>query len=564
MSARRNRSSWCKAALVFSLVLPVSLKPAHAQGKPTIVEPEVLTKRPDLVGKEIEVDDRARFQSHPDTGYDQVLLKRAPEVICEIPRALRPRHPSAPSVKVRGILRKENSRIFIEVTALDLLPSDLDRFNRGLAFASKNDTDTRMGWIRWADRRIDAFQPKDAKHEVDPIDVALAEKSREVEAEVIRIESDKPPKDATADYWVKLAERARSRRIPEPEPSAQAHKGFRVGLADARKSEDFKALLAKIAAFLPNAKSLASTTPDLTRWNASYRNNPAEAYRQANAIAREALDRRLWADTVQAWIEKRAEEDPKGLVSLSEDAFRLLPDRPIIASSLLEKGVTRATEDVGSLRLSEVESLAKVYDEKMHQPDKGKALYRAWLDDQRLKRLSPRDADGRLTLADQYESLLKDRETAASLLRAAWAIDPLSKETAEAFRRRGFKKVNDEWIEGSSQTNTSANESPAAGAPKAKVEGEEAEPLPAAKPRTRDRGHLLRGATRDEVRIELGGRPSRWSYVASQGQLVEQWIYYQNKTALYINFRHKGGESTPVVVSYYSLPRASNDAPSAP
>src|SRR5207245_585722 len=103
--------------------------------------------------------------------------------------------------------------------------------------------------------------------------------------------------------------------------------------------------------------------------------------------------------------------------------------------------------DVGALRQSEVDALAKVYRDRLHQPERAQALYRAWLDDQRNRRLSPRDAEGRIALAEQYENLLDDRTTAVALLRAAWSIDPQSREVADAFRSRGFRKLNGAWVE---------------------------------------------------------------------------------------------------------------------
>ena len=557
MSRRHSRVVLCLILLSWGTFTSV-----FAQGGPPAVEPETLLKRADLIGKEIEVDDRARFQFHPDAGYDQVYLKRAPEVVCEIPTSLRPRQPSAQVVKVRGILRRENGRTFVDVTSLDLLPSDLDRFNRGVALSTKMDIDTRMGWVRWAENRVKAFQPKDARHEVESVDVGLLARTREIEAEVIRTESDRPARDLAA-HWLGLAERARARGIPEPEPSAQAHRGFREALGTARTAEELNGIRTKVEAFFPNGKNPPTSSPDLSKWNAPYRNAPADAYRQAPSNAREALDHRLWADGVQAWIEQRAKDEPKTLVSLSEEAARLLPDRPLLASSFLEKGLSHASSDVSGLRLSEIDRLAKLYQEKLKQPEKAKALYQGWLDDQRLKRLSLRDADGRLALADQYESLLGDKETAVGLLRAAWAIDPLSKETADAFRRRGFRKVNDEWVAGTAQSSADENRDTESEPPKVKpANADDARPESRG-PAPRERG-LLRGATRDEVRIELAGRPNRRNYVASQGQLMEQWIYYQDKATLYINFRLKAGDNTPRVVSYHSLPRSPADPASAP
>ena len=54
-----------------------------------------------------------------------------------------------------------------------------------------------------------------------------------VEAEAIRIEADLAEADDRPGLWLRLAERALA-QIPEPEPSALAHRGFRARLTAQR------------------------------------------------------------------------------------------------------------------------------------------------------------------------------------------------------------------------------------------------------------------------------------------------------------------------------------------
>ncbi len=97
-----------------------------------------------------------------------------------------------------------------------------------------------------------------------------------------------------------------------------------------------------------------------------------------------------------------------------------------------------------------MKSLAKIYREQLHQPERARDLIQSWLDEQRNHQMrvrpTPKAGSG---LAALYESLLEDKETAIELLQSAWKIDPQSKEVAAAFRQRGFRKVNDEWVESS-------------------------------------------------------------------------------------------------------------------
>jgi hypothetical protein len=113
------------------------------------------------------------------------------------------------------------------------------------------------------------------------------------------------------------------------------------------------------------------------------------------------------------------------------------------------------------------------------------------------------------------------------LLRKAWRIDSKSKEIAEAFRTRGFHKVKDEWIEGT--------------------------PVSQQRPVAR-KG--LRGLTPDEVLTEIGSKPNRVNYVASKGQLIEQWIYeLDTKMVRYVNLQRTPDDLKPRVIADYQLPR---------
>ena len=136
-------------------------------------------------------------------------------------------------------------------------------------------------------------------------------------------------------------------------------------------------------------------------------------------------------------------------LGVADRAAALLPERPQLPAQLTEKAIQLARQDLGSLRLTEAKVLAAAYREKMNQPAEALKVLRDWLKTKR-DRLSSTDAEGRLLLAGLYEELLQDRVTAVELLRIGWRIDPSSKEIAEAFRSRGFRKVKDDWIESAS------------------------------------------------------------------------------------------------------------------
>ena len=498
----------------------------------TSVEPSELAGRANLVGREVSVDDRvAYFQFHKGRGFDELVLKRTP-VVFRIPPALRPKQsPKAPSVRVRGVLRREGNRWACDVTSLELFPADRERFDRGVSELAPGDAEGRRAWAGWAARRGREFG-----------DTELQGRAQLLEGKALRIESERRTTDPRTDV-LELARQARSRNVPEPEPSSLAHRAFRAHLAAARTVEELKALRERIESFLPDARTPRGGAVDLARWEVPYADDPAEAYRSAPEAVRAALDRRLWADTVQSLLEAQMRDEPKNALALAEEADSLLSDRPAVVAGFLERALAAATNDPGALRRGDVEKLATLYRDKLGNPDEARALSRRWLDDQRLRRLSPTDAEGRVSLAGQYESMLGDRATAVELLRSAWKIDPQSKDVADAFRRRGFRKVNDDWVE-SSRTPARADADPAV----------RPQPAPAS-----TRSESLRGSTPQEVRVRLGGQPDRKVFSATQGQLLEQWIYYGAKQNQYVNFLHRPGSPLPRVVAYYSRPRSSED-----
>ncbi len=89
-------------------------RPAAAQTEAVAVDPAELSRRVDLLGRVVVVDDRVRFyQYHPGRGYDEVLLKRT-DVVFRLPPRLRPDGPPKPMpVVVKGLSgpRKRPARL---------------------------------------------------------------------------------------------------------------------------------------------------------------------------------------------------------------------------------------------------------------------------------------------------------------------------------------------------------------------------------------------------------------------------------------------------------------------
>jgi len=519
------------AGLLVPLLSPPG-QPAMAQTEPVAVDAADLDRRADLVGKIVVINDRVRFyQYHAGRGYDELYLKRT-NVVFRLPARLRPEGSPRPMpVVVQGRLTRDQDQLVCDVVTLKVLPNDLDRLDQAISALPARDFENRKAWAAWAEARGKAFKEN-----------ALIQRARSLEAEALRLESEQ--KRVTVDApkeWLALAEEARRRNIAEPEPSALVHKALQAKLAAASKSDSVKEVIPLIERFFPEAaRDRASGQIDLGRWNEAYANDPGAAYRAAPADVRKALNRRLWADAVAKLLEVQAALDPRSAIELASRAETELPDRPQLATKLLNTGLDQARQNLGSLRLAEVKALAQAIREKLKDPQAALELDRNWLKIQR-DRLSATDAEGPVALAAFYEDLLQDRAAARELLERAWKIDPGSKEVAEAFRTRGYRRVKDQWVEAAPTTAAGETNSPTAA-------GSRPEP-------SSPQG--LRGKTPDEVSQLMASKPEGKVISGTRGQIIEQWIFLvpNQSQVRYVNFLHIPGEILPRVVSDYFLPR---------
>jgi hypothetical protein len=264
---------------------------------------------------------------------------------------------------------------------------------------------------------------------------------------------------------------------------------------------------------------------DFGPWSGRYDESPESAYLLAPDSVRGALDRRLLTDVLSRLFQAKADADPIAALDLATEAKKRLPEQPNLASQLMDRGLAAASANVGRLRQSELLALVARYND-VGQPDRGRALMRAWLDDQRTKKLGKNDADGRIALAEQYRALLGDRATAVTLLTEAAELDPPSAQVTEAFRRLGFRHDGKRWVETEN----------------APQDREESRQIDAADP--------LIGQSPEEI-LSGRGKPDGRSHSITQGSVLIQWSYELPRGGVeYFNFIKRPG-SPAVLESRY-------------
>ena len=513
-----TRPAWPRRSALIALLVVAGPLLARGADRAT-VEPAELARRPELVGKEVVVDDRIRYflESRKGQGFDILVLKRT-DVPFYLPAGLRQaRPPVEPNAVVRGTLKQVEGRLIGEATTLELLPADADRLDRELGRLRPDDFAARRSWAEWAERR--------GRELADP---KLAARGAAVEADALWIEAGRPDADALA-----LADRAAGRPIPREVRDALYHCGFRRAEAQARSADEVEALAARAAAALAGA---TTPTPGAGPAPAGGDPDPAVAYRAAGAEERARLDRRLYADLVARALDLRLAADPAGAARLAAEAARRQPDRPGVAEQLRGRGLAEAEKGVASMRQAEVEELARAF-RAGGQEDRARRALAAWLDERRSRRLSPGDAEGRILLAASYEKLLGDRGAAAQLLKEAEAIEPGSPAVADAFLRLGYRKGDGGWHDPAAR--------PSADAPAA------ASATPAARPAAR--GDSLVGLTQAQARARMGGKPDRIARAATQAMVTEQWIYRTGRAEQVLLFRIEPATAEPRVSASYTI-----------
>jgi hypothetical protein len=506
------------------MIASLLLAMASLAAGPDFVEPGELTRRPELIGREVVVDDRLRYflESRRGQGFDQFLLKRT-DVLFRLPPRLKfPRSPSEPNARVLGTLKSEDGRLVFDVSAIELLPTDSERLDRELAKIRPEDYQSRRNWALWAERR--GKELNDSKLEARGV---------VLEGEALWLEASRPDADNLG-----LVARSVGRPIPESVRNALAHRGFRDRFGKATTSAEFDALARQIEAALPaSAGSKPSADIDST-WLKAYAKDPAEAYRDAPEAVQAAFDRRLLADTIQRSLERQLEASPTDAARLAEIAGERLPERPELADRLRRQALVESEGRVTSMRQAEVEELARKFREQGDEP-RARRLIQNWLGDRRKTRLSASDAEGRILLAASYDKLLGDRTTAADLLREALAIDPQSRLAVDAFLRMGYRKGDTGWYDPSEARATPANVGP---------EAKNRNTVGASS----DTADSLKGLTRAQVRSRLGGKPDLIVRSASQGRSVEQWIYKNGKVTQVVRFDFDPSTTEPRATAYYS------------
>ena len=173
-------------------------------------------KRPDLLGHEVVVDDRVSFFVQSNMGATSTSFTSSGRRSSSgsRPRCGSSRTPGWPRCAPGGL---EEGRGPLGLR---------HHVARSPAAGPRSGQPGRVGPRPARQRRPGGLGPLGRAARQGVRRPGLAEAARELDGEAIRIEAERP--SARPADWLALAQRARTRGIPEPVPSALAHRAFRA------------------------------------------------------------------------------------------------------------------------------------------------------------------------------------------------------------------------------------------------------------------------------------------------------------------------------------------------
>jgi hypothetical protein len=396
-----------------------------------------LETMPQLVGKEIVVE--GRFQGHVGASLDQIRLKNCNPDRIEFrlePDAARNFPSSLPYIRLVGTLTRSGDKLVMRVKSWSKTKAtDEDRFQDT---AQRIDALDHKAWYELGGRMqrlADLYGEKELK--------ALASSAR---VRGFRAEEGALRSSQSADL-LKLADRAIDVGLDAEEARRMRHKALRwkydaLARASSGPARDWFELAAALEQFLPGVET-PLTVAD-AKLVSQYHLKPFEVY-DTMPKGRDTCDRAIWVEAITQAMLAQSKEPNADLASLAKEATKRLPDRPELGQQLLrqwaEQEVSRGTLP---LPAAQVRRLAEIFRNDLADPKRAQEVLRQWLDARRNK-LSARDADGRVRLAKDFRTDLKDDDTAARLLLEAVQIEADLPDAAKELRALGYVSTPAGW-----------------------------------------------------------------------------------------------------------------------
>jgi hypothetical protein len=390
-------------------------------------------------------------------------------------------------VEATGRLERRGSDLIFLVTDLKEVPSDAEVY---ALKESALDAGDPADWYRladWAQTRGTFYE-----------DRFLLDKAAEDRRKALALERQAAANDPAA--LAALARKAAGFGLPEQEQEL-LHESLRVRWDVLRQDpkSDLNQFAEQVRSRLPGSeKPLPAWPMDLA---ARYAAEPLAVYNRATAAERPALDRLFYAEVRLAAIVRTADPEGANGEAVAAKIEASLPERPDLAARYREREIDYRLKRIEAATRTEALDLARRLEER-GRGDEAKRVLKTWVAAREATLRKEEGPAGLIRAAEDYETVLGDKPTAAKLLAEALKEIPNSEEIRHKLAQLGYVQVDGAWIT------------------KKEAESRPVDPITLAM----REGRVAVGMSPEQVRKTLGA-PDRVARAASVSKVHEVWVF---------------------------------------
>jgi hypothetical protein len=423
-------------------------------------------------------------------------------------------------VEIKGQFKKENGKVVFAVDELNPTSSYIEQFDHQKLKLRRASADDWVELGNWAAERANFYEDPD-----------LTRRANEAYSTAIELEyqalkrTEMSQKRLDPEGRFALAKKMESYKLPDRRRTELIHEGLRVQWQSLQKAEppDPKAWQ-EFADRLPGRLTGTTTplkmiAPDLKE---TYTQDPDSAYRKASDEIRPQLHRLFYISVIRKILLFEEHPDGRDGDKIAAQIESLIPEESALAESERRKRMEFGLKNIGTVTRSEAEKLAAAYRER-GQDDIVKKVLADWIMSHEM-RLKGDGLTGLLQLADEYTTLLDDRQKALECLLDAAKIDPTFDELKSKLISFGYQFRDGRWV-------------------KSRIE-------PADSQAADSSTEIRKGMSATNLRSLLGQPRSLSRAITSRG-MTEVWVFGPvGSTPLIVRLEKRSGDTEPHVTSF--------------
>ncbi len=434
-----------------------------------------------------------------------------------LPPELERRAGQSKTLEVTGRIERDGGNLVFRVRDLRATPTDLETLRSKEVALRNPGPDDWYQLAKWARERGVFYQDEELK------EAGLGYVARGIAAEQARLGQD----DVQGRFT--LADKADRLGLPQLVGDNLRHEAFRhwwlqAGSVTKPDLPELTKLEKRLGEVWPDALQPGTAFP--SEVEQAYSEFPLETYRDADASRRQILRRLLAADVQLLRLTAPAAKDGRDGRKVADEILAKVPERAKTAQRFRDAELMYRVGEIATRSKADAVQIADELRARQRPAEATEALLR-WVI-AKEQRVRPQTAPEFIELADDYLSLLKDKQRAVALLSEAHKLEPESVDVQQRFAQLGYVFNGITWTQ-----------------PKEM-------PLPSADPRRPETiSPLTAGMTSGELTRMLGLPTSRSRSHTAKG-LDEYWIYGQTGEASRLVVElHRGKSAAELLVTRF-------------